>query len=695
MKKNKLKTEPYMMNRELSWLKFNERVLNEAGNPRVPLAERLTFASIYQSNLDEFYMVRVGTLMDQMNALEEVRENKTNMTSKEQVTAIIKATRTLDQKKEVIYEQLMGELEPKGIRIINFNKLSGEEGELLETYFDHEIAPYLSANIISKQQPFPFLKNNEIYAVALLGTKSRKTKAAIIPCSNNVFKRLIDIPTRPGTFMLSEELILHFLPKLFQQYEIIEKSLLRITRNADIDTETIYDEDMDYRDAMENLVKKRKRMNPVRMELSRVINEKLIQEICKYIHMEKSHVFMSRVPFDMSFVFSIQNYLRVQGQEELFYQKKNPRMTAELNEKESLISQIEKKDVLLTYPFENIKSFTNLLHEAAKDDSVVSIKMTLYRLADRSEIVDTLVEAAENGKEVVVLVELRARFDEESNIEYSRKLEEAGCRVIYGLNGLKVHSKLCLITRKTEEGLAYITQIGTGNYNEKTSKLYTDLSLITSTSEIGKEAAEVFACLLRGETIEETHQLLVAPKCLQNKVIAMIDDEIQHAQNGEDAYVGIKINSLTDKTIIDKLVEASQAGVKIEMIVRGICCLIPEIKGYTENIKVISIVGRYLEHSRIYRFGTPEREKVYLASADYMTRNTVRRVEVAAPVLDEKSRKRLDWMFDTMMCDDEKGKHLTSKGIYENRNLSEVKLDSQELFYAMAYSNAENNENGK
>lgn len=379
IKKNKLKTEPYMMNRELSWLKFNERVLNEAGNPRVPLAERLTFASIYQSNLDEFYMVRVGTLMDQMNASEEVRENKTNMTSKEQVTAIIKATRTLDQKKAVIYEQLMGELEPKGIRIINFNKLSGEEGELLETYFDHEIAPYMSANIISKQQPFPFLKNKEIYAVALLGTKSGKTKAAIIPCSNNVFKRLIDIPTRPGTYMLSEELILHFLPKLFQKYEIIEKSLLRITRNADIDTETIYDEDMDYRDAMENLVKKRKRMNPVRMELSREINIKLIEEICKYIHMEKSHVFMSRVPLD-------------------------------------------------------------------------------------------------------------------------------------------------------------------------------------------------------------------------------------------------------------------------------------------------------------------------IASADYMTRNTVRRVEVAAPVLDEKSQKRLDWMFDTLMRDDEKGKHLTSKGFYENRNLSEAKLDSQEMFYAMAYSNAEKNE---
>lgn len=691
MKNKALKAEPYMMNRELSWLKFNERVLNEAGNPRVPLAERLTFASIYQSNLDEFYMVRVGTLMDQMEAPEEIRENKTNMTSKEQVKAILEATRVLDKKKEIIYEQLMGELEPQGIRIINFNRLSGEEGDLLETYFDHEIAPYLSANIVSKQQPFPFLKNKEIYAVALLGTKSKKTKVAIIPCSNNVFKRLIDIPTRPGTFMLSEELILHFLPKLFPKYEVVEKSLLRITRNADIDTETIYDEDMDYRDAMENLIKQRKRMNPVRMELSREINKKLVNEICKCVNVDKKHVFMSKVPLDMSFVFAIQNYLRGQEKENLFYHKRNPRMTDQLNDKESLIGQVEKKDVLLSYPFENIKSFTNLLYEAAKDESVVSIKMTLYRLADRSQIVDALVDAAENGKEVVVLVELRARFDEESNIEYSRKLEEAGCRVIYGLNGFKVHSKLCLITRKTGDGLAYITQVGTGNYNEKTSKLYTDLSLITANQEIGKEAAEVFACLLRGETIEETHLLLVAPKCLQNKVLAMIDEEIEHAKKKEPAYVGIKINSLTDKVIIEKLVEASQAGVRIEMIVRGICCMIPEIKGYTENITVISIVGRFLEHSRIYRFGTPEREKVYIASADYMTRNTVRRVEVAAPVLDEKLRQRLDDMFDTMMRDDEKGKRLNAKGNYEDRIVNDTKLDSQELFYEQAYQNAQKN----
>lgn len=615
----KIKKSPYMMNRELSWLKFNERVLNEAGNPKVPLAERLTFVSIYQSNLDEFYRVRVGTLMDQMDVSEVVRENKTNMTSEEQVKAIIRATRELEEKKTVIYEQLMGELEPKGIRLINFNKLSAEEGKILEEYFDREIAPYLSANIVSKQQPFPFLKNKDIYAVALLESKGGKTRTAIIPCSNNVFRRLIDIPTRKGTFLLAEELILQFLPKFFKNYSVKEKSLIRVTRNADIDTEMIYDEDLDYRDAMENLIKERKRMNPVRMEFTGTLNKKMMHALCKTIHVEKEHVFRSEVPLDLSFVFAIQSYLKNTNAGELFYPRRTPRPTPQLNDKESLIPQILEKDVLLSYPFESMKPFINLLYEAAEDESVVSIKMTLYRLANKSQIVDALVEAAENGKEVVVLVELRARFDEENNIEYSRKLEEAGCHVIYGLNGYKVHSKLCLISRKTEQGVSYVTQIGTGNYNEKTSALYTDLSLITGNQEIGKEAAEVFAALLRGETVEETHLLLVAPKCLQNKVLDMIEEEIQHVKNGEEGYIGIKINSLTDKVIISKLVEASQAGVKIEMIVRGICCLIPGVKGYTENITVISIVGRFLEHSRIYRFGTKERENVYIASADFMT----------------------------------------------------------------------------
>lgn len=679
------KKNSYMMNRELSWLKFNERVLNEAGNPRVPLAERLTFASIYQSNLDEFYSVRVGTLMDQMVEDETVHDNKTDMTSEEQVKEILKATRLLDKKKDLIYEQLMGELEPKGIRIINFNRLSQEEGKLLEKYFEHEIAPYLSATIVSKQQPFPFLKNKDIYAVAWLQSKGKKRRIAIIPCSNNVFKRLIDIPTRKGTFMLSEELILHFLPQMFKNYEVVQKSLLRVTRNADIDTETIYDEDMGYREAMEQLIRQRKRMNPVRVEISRDLDKKLINSLCKHLSVEKSHVFLSMVPLDMSFVFAIQNYLKETHKDNLFYERRTPRMSTSIDEKLPMMIQIEQKDVLLSYPYESIKPFITLLNEAAKDENVVSIKMTLYRLANKSQIVDALVEACENGKEVVVLVELRARFDEESNINYSKILEEAGCRVIYGLSGYKVHSKLCQISRKTDNGISYITQIGTGNYNEKTSALYTDLSLITANQEIGKEVAEIFAALLRGEVIEESEHLLVAPKCLQNKILDMIDDEIKHVRKGDEGYIGIKINSLTDKDIIEKLVDASKAGVKIEMIVRGICCLIPGIKGVTDNITVISIVGRFLEHSRIYRFGTKEREKVYIGSADYMTRNTLRRVEVATPIYDDEIRERIDSMFEIMMKDDEKGKILNKKGLYEDRQINECKLNSQELFYKMAY----------
>lgn len=670
-------------NRELSWLKFNERVLDEAGNERVPLAERLTFASIYQTNLDEFYMVRVGTLMVQMQSNEIIRENKTNMTSAAQVKAILKRTAELDLKKSKIYEQLMGELEPQGIRIINFNKLSKEEGTLLEAYFDKEVAPFLSPMIVGKQQPFPFLNGKELYALVLLETKSRKNKIGIVPCSNTVFKRLIEIPTRPGTFMLSEELILHFVSKLFEKYEIKEKSLMRVTRNADIDAEAVYDEDLDYRDLMEHLVKQRKRLSPVRVELSRKINSKLVGELCEYLGLEKKHVFFSETPLDMSFVFQIQNYLR--DKEALFYQKRSPRMPVSLNRKESLMAQIEKKDVLLSYPFESIKPFIELLHEAAEDESVVSIKMTLYRLANRSKVVEALVEAAENGKEVVVLVELRARFDEESNIEWSRVLEDAGCRVIYGLGKYKVHSKLCLITRKTEGGLSYITQIGTGNYNEKTSTLYTDLSLMTADQAIGTEAAGVFQALLMGETVESTEHLLVAPNCLQNKVLAMMDEEISHAKEGKQAYIGIKMNSLTDKKIIEKLIEASQAGVKVDMILRGICCLVPGIEGKTDNITVVSVVGRYLEHSRIYRFGVGEQEKMYIASADFMTRNTIRRVEVAAPIYDEDIKNRLRHIFDTIMQDDEKGRVLNAEGVYERRCLGDVKLNSQELFYQEAY----------
>ena len=672
-----------MTNRELSWLQFNERVLNEAGNPRVPLAERMTFASIFQTNLDEFFMVRVGTLLMQMQSSEEIIENTTGMNSKEQVKEILKRVNVLEEKKAKIYEKLMGELEPEGIRIINFNKLSAEEGKLLEKYFDAHIAPFLSPMIIGKQQPFPFLANKQLYAIVLLETPKGKRRTGLVPCSNSVFKRLIEIPTRPGTFMLSEELILHFVSKLYSKYIVKEKSIMRVTRNADIDATEIYDEDLDYRDMMEQLIKRRTRLNPVRVEFSRSINKKTKQEIARFLKIGADHIIDVKTPLDLSFVFALQTYLR--DKPELFYEKRSPRLSPALNLKENLFNQIEKKDVLLSYPYESMKPFLQLLQEAAEDESVVSIKMTLYRVAERSKIIDTLIEAAENGKEVVVLVELRARFDEANNIEMSHRLEDAGCQILYGLGDYKVHSKLCLITRKTETGFAYITQIGTGNYNEKTSRLYTDLSLITARQSIGAEAAEIFTALQKGEVVEHTNELLVAPKCLQNKVVDMIDAEIEKVKQGSTGYVGVKINSLTDKVLIDKMIEASQAGVKIDLIVRGICCLKPGVKGMTENIHVISVVGRFLEHSRIYRFGRGDEEKIYIASADFMTRNTVRRVEVAAPIYDQDIRTRIRHIFDTMMMDDEKGKEQNSEGEYCDRSVNAEKLNSQEFFYQEAY----------
>jgi polyphosphate kinase len=685
--KNMEKNKSCYRNRELSWLSFNERVLDEAGNPRVPLAERLTFASIYQSNLDEFYMVRVGTLMVQMHSDEVIRDNKTELTSKQQVSAILKKTKELETKKAKVYEQLMGELEPKGIRIINFNKLSVDEGSLLESYFDSHIAPFLSPMMVGKQQPFPFLNNKELYAIIILSAKNgKKTKIGIISCTNSVFKRLIEIPTRPGTFMLSEELILHFAAKMFPKYTVKEKSILRLTRNADIDAADVYDEDMDYRDIMEHLIKQRSRLSPVRLEHTREINKKTKAQLAEFFGMDISHIIKVDTPLDLSYVFLLQNVLR--DKSELFYERRTPRITQNLPYKGSILEQIEKKDVLISYPFESMKPFLKMLHEAAEASDVVSIKMTLYRVADKSEVIDALIEAAENGKEVVVLVELRARFDEANNIEMSRRLEDAGCRIIYGLGQYKVHSKLLLITKNTPNGIEYITQIGTGNYNEKTARLYTDLSLITANPEIGEEANEVFKALMQGDTVKETKHLLVAPHCLQNKVLEMIDEQIRNARDGRGGYVGIKINSLTDKAIIDKLIEASCAGVKVEMIVRGICCLVPKVPGLTENITIVSVVGRFLEHSRIYRFGRGDEEKIYIASADFMTRNTLRRVEVAAPIYDRDVKNRIRHIFDTVMADDEKGREENSEGEYIVRTLHYPKLNSQEEFYNESYTAA-------
>ena len=671
------------MNRELSWLKFNERVLEEAENPEVPLCERLTFASIYQSNLDEFFMVRVGSLYDQTLLDKKICENKTGMTSQEQIDAILKQTKLINKRKEAVYEELMARVAEQGIRILRFNELDEDGARYLEGYFKSEIKPLISPTVIGRRQPFPFLKNKEIYAVAVLGAKGKKDRLGIIPCTSNIFGRLIAVPGMPGTYMLAEELILHFAPVVFKGYKIKSKSLLRITRNADIDADALYDEDLDYREFMAGLIKQRKKLAPIRLELSRDMDKKGIAVLCEYLELDENHVFMSSTPLDLSFVFQIQDLLRKNP--ELYFPKRTPQKSDQFQDGKSIIAQIKEEDKLLSYPYESIRPFLHLLTEAAEDPDVISIKMTLYRVAKQSKVVEALIEAAENGKEVVVLVELRARFDEENNIEWSRRLEDAGCQVIYGLDGYKVHSKLCLITRKNAGQVEYITQIGTGNYDEKTSRLYTDLSLMTSNVEIGLEASNVFQALSKGEVVEHTGHLLVAPKCLQNKVLDMLDEEIAHARNGEEAYAGFKLNSLTDKKIIDKLIEASEAGVKIDMIIRGICCLIPGVEGKTENIRIISIVGRFLEHSRIYIFGSKERRNYYIASADFMTRNTVRRVEVAAPVYNDKLKTKLQEMFDVMLSDNQKARKLEADGNYHRVSNDLTPVNAQEYFYAEAY----------
>ena len=674
------------MNRELSWLKFNERVLEEAENPENPLCERLTFASIYQSNLDEFYMVRVGSLVDQMLLAKDIRENKTNMTPKEQLDAILARTKKLNRKRDVVYEEIMESLEEYGVHMLNFHNIEKEDRNYLERYFEAEVAPVISPSIVGKRQPFPFLRNKEIYAVVVLETKKGKEKLGIIPCSSAGIQRLIPVPGKTGTYMLSEELILHFVSKIFKGYHIKAKSLLRITRNADIDADALYDEDLDYREFMVELIKARKKLAPIRLELSREMDGDVVETLCDYLEVDKNFVFRGDIPLDLSFVFQIQDGLRKRT--ELFYEKRIPQKSPVFNSHEPILDQIAKKDRFLSYPYESIKPFLTMLHEAANDEDVVSIKMTLYRMAKQSKVVEALIEAAENGKEVFVLVELKARFDEENNIGWSRLLEDAGCHVIYGLDGYKVHSKLCQIMKKKDGNVEYYTQIGTGNYNEKTARLYTDLSLMTVDPKIGTEAARVFQALAMGETVEDMDYLLVAPKCLQNKVLAMIDEEIEHAKAGEQAYIGLKMNSLTDKRIMNKLVEASCAGVHIDMVVRGICCLIPGVKGQTENIHIISIVGRFLEHSRIYIFGTQERAKIYISSADFMTRNTLRRVEVAAPIEDPDIRMQIQEMFVTMLSDNRKARTMNNKGNYKIEPSDNAPLNSQEVFLEQAYDNA-------
>lgn len=704
-KKDKLKKQEYPIdcyaNRELSWLRFNERVLEEATSPDNPLCEQMNFLSIFQSNLDEFFMVRVGTLYDERKS--DVRDNKTRMTSREQLEAVLLTVRRMLKVKDKCYRTLTDKLKQNGVEILDYDKLTGKEKRQVGRYFHSRILPLLSPQLISDKQPFPFLTGKEIYTVALLerkpegGKKKDKDKDkgkkktpvfGIIPSSGGMLKHLVPITSGSNRFILVEDLIKAYIPVIFEQYNVLSSSTIRLVRNADISIDDDQQDDIDlkgkdYRKAVERMIATRKRMGAIKLEYNGKIDANLIAAVCEYLDLPKKHAFYSGSPLDLSFLYNISGMLS--ENKALFYPQRTPQLTPDISENRSMISQIKKKDVLLSYPYDSMRPFLRLLTEAANDPDVVSIRITLYRVAKISQVVAALAQAAENGKDVLALVELRARFDEANNVDQSHELENSGCRIIYGLDKYKVHSKLCLITRKTTKGVEYITQIGTGNYNEKTARLYTDYSLMTADSSIGKEAARVFNALALGDTIEHTDTLLVAPNCLQNKVIEKLDEQIALAKEGKPAYAGFKLNSLTDKLIIDKLIEASAAGVKIQMLIRGICCLVTGVPGLTENIEVYSIVGRYLEHGRIYIFGAEGNEEVYIASADFMTRNTTRRVEVAAPVMDKEIRSRLLEMFRIMLQDTSKLRVQLDSGAYVKVKSDDTCFNSQEYFAENSY----------
>ena len=674
-------------NRELSWLKFNQRVLEESNDNSVPLLERLFFSSIYSSNLDEFFMVRVGSLHDQMLIDDDDLDGKTKMRPSEQLNAIFKRVAQLNIKHDEYFEKLSNELKENGIKQVSVKDLSKEDKEFVNRFFKYEVSPFLSPQIINKRHPFPFLNGKDIYAVVRLSSKSSISLGIVN--TSGVFSRVLFLPGKKKIrYILVEDIILHNAGKIFSDYKIEEKSLIRVTRNADIDVkEALFDQEMDFRGAMSELIKKRKRLCAVRIQLSKELSSSTVSELSSRLDISKKQFFVEKAPLDMSYVFTVRD--KAKDKSNLFFNEQIPQKSPMVDESTSMISQIDKKDIFLSYPYESIKPFIRLLQEAAYDKSVVSIKITLYRVAKASKIVEALIDAAENGKDVMVLVELRARFDEENNIDWSKRLEKAGVKVIYGPEDLKVHSKLLLITRKYGNKAKYTVQVGTGNYNEKTAELYTDVCLMTSHQGIAEDAVNVFNALATDNLVEKASHLLVAPKALRPQLIEMMNEEIQKVKDGKQAYIGIKANSLTDKVLIKKLIECSKAGVEIELVIRGICCLIPGIEGETENIKVVSIVGRYLEHARFYIFGRNEEQRVYISSADFMTRNTIRRVEVAVPIYDNQIKERVYKYFKTQINDNVKGRVLQSNGSYKKQKQDDFDtINAQQIFFDEAYKNA-------
>ena len=661
-----MKEESIFINRELSWLDFNQRVLVLGKDKNVPLAEQLKFLAIYGSNLDEFFMVRVGSLQERANlkGKKEKPENKTNMTPEEQLNAIMPKTAELQMDCDKYYHKALEALAEHGYRKVNFDKLTKEEERFWKKYFQNELFPILSPQIVDNRHPFPFLRNKEIYlGVLLKDKKAEEMSLGIIPISSQM-ERLCFLKRDGETlFALTEEMVYHFVSMVFAKESIVEKCLFRVTRNADIDVkEGMMDHDIDYREIMTELLKRRRKLAAVRLQVTPAPAPEIIKMLCARLELNHRRVFEQKSPLDLSFFYKLDSRIENDGHAELFYSPARP-MLPPLHY--SLTSEVQKHDVLLYYPYQSIRPFILMLKKAARDPEVISIKMTLYRLARESQIVQALVDAAENGKEVVALVELRARFDEQNNIDWSKQLEEAGCTVVYGFEDYKVHSKLTLITRKNAEGYSYITQIGTGNYNEKTSELYTDLSFITADPDIGAEAAGVFQNLAVQKLTEETDQMLVAPLRFKSVLLDEIERVTEAARLGRPASMILKNNAISDRDIILKLEEASKAGARIDMIVRGICCVRAGVPGKTENLHIRSIVGRYLEHARIYSFFDGRETRIYIASGDFLTRNTECRVEVGVRIKDPVLVKKLTDILEMQLADNVNAREMTPDGSYQ------------------------------
>lgn len=665
----------YTQNRELSWLKFNQRVLEEAKDSSVPLLERMKFVSIFTSNLDEFFMIRVGSLYDMSLTDNSTIDSRSGMNPKEQLDAIFAAVAPLYKERDKTYSEIKKLLNPYGVCGLSIKELEQQEKKYVKKYFKDQILPILSPQIVDANHPFPHLLNKELYVIASL-KQNGTSMIGIVPVPQFV-SDILYLPGHDIRYIRMEKVIMEYLDVVFDKYEVSNKNYICVTRNADVspDDEALEIND-DFRLLMQETLHKRRRMAVVRMETAEPLDKELEKYFCDKFKITPAQIYRTKMPMKLDYIFSIMDKVPASLKRSLIDEPFTPQPSRYLTDGK-VIPQVKKKDILLSYPYESMDPFLRMIKEVAYDPTVLTIRITIYRLAKKARLVEYLCAAAENGKEVTVLIELRARFDEQNNIDWSERLEEAGCRVIYGFEGYKVHSKICLITYRNRNNIEYITQVGTGNYNEKTATMYTDVSLITADKGIGEDAAVFFKNMSIGNLNGSYQHIIVSPTSLKPKVLSLMDEEIKKGTNGR---IIMKMNSVTDVDFIQKVSEASNAGVRVDLIVRGICCILPGVKGYTENLRVTSIVGRYLEHPRIFLFGTGADQKIYIGSADMMTRNTEKRVEVACPVYDETIRKQLTHMLKIMLADNVKARELKSDGKYYMKEKGTSKVNSQEYF---------------